>query len=197
VDADAFCVASIASTFAELRTAADVCAVFDDNGRHGGPGTKECDQGEDELIATALNICRGRVCEAQNVVSRCGRDERHVIETTVGASFANANAILDAANRSKPTCQQARCELREINTGHALELNSVALARVPRGVRVSWQAMEVEDGNGAPDKYEIWRRPFDPSSGFVKIGETNGALSFLDTTAGASAWEYEVTADIP
>ncbi len=206
VDADALCVASIASTFDELRTVADLCAVIDDdNGRHGGrhhgcdggPGTKECDKAEDELIATALNICRGRVCEAQNVDSRCGRDERHVIETTVGASFADANAILDEANRTRPTCQHARCELREINNGHALEMNSVVLARVPQGVRVRWQAMEVEDGNGAPDKYEIWRRPFDPSSSFVKIGETHGALSFLDTTAGRGAWEYEVTADIP
>jgi hypothetical protein len=199
-DADALCVGDITLTFAGITTVDDICNVLDKDrhgGRHhGGPGDgpdgKDCDKGEDELIATALNICRARVCEEQNLDSRCHGNA----STTVGQSFAGADTILDDAARTKDTCKAARCELREINNGHALELNSLALAQEAGAVRVSWLSMELDDGARSPDKYEVWRRALNSSAAFAKIGTTTG-LTFLDTTAGTGSFEYEVSAEIP
>ena len=199
-DSDAVCVAGLTATFNDFATVGDICDVLD-KGHHGGrhhggagdgPNGKDCDRGEDELIATALNICRARVCEEQNLDSRCHGNTN----TTVFQSFADADAILDDAARTKDTCQDARCELREINNGHALEMNSLVLSRTSGTVRLTWLSPVLNDGSGTPDSYQLWRRPLGSSAAFTKIGTTTG-LTFLDATAGTAAWEYEITAIIP
>ena len=75
-------------------------------------------------------------------------------------------------------------------------MNSVTLAMEVHNVRISWLAMDLNDGTGVPSMYEVWRRPLNTSTEFAKIGQTS-SRTFLDTTAGAGMWEYEVTADIP
>ena len=199
-DADAVCVAGLTATFNYFATVDDICNVIDDDhhgGRHhGGPGDgasgKDCEKGEDELIATALNICRARVCEEQNLDSRCNGNS----STTVAQSFADADAILDDAGRTRNTCKDARCELREINNGHALEMNSLVLSMENNKVRLTWLSPVLDDGSGTPTSYELWRRPMSSNDAFVKIGTTTG-LTFLDNTSGTAMWEYEVTAVIP
>ena len=199
-DAHAACVGQLTSTFAGFSTIDDICNVVENNqhgGRHhGGPGDgpngKDCDKGENELIATALNICRARVCEEQNLDSRCHGNSH----TTVSQSFADADAILDNAARDKDTCKNATCELREINNGHALEMNSLLLAIENNKVRLNWSSPVLDDGSGTPSSYGVWRRPMGSNDAFVKMGTTTG-LTYLDATAGAAAWEYDITAVIP
>ena len=134
-DADAVCVGQLTSTFAGISTVDEICDVIDSDRRpphggrhHGGPGDgpygRDCDKGENELIATALNICRARVCEEQSLDSHCHGNTH----TTVSQSFADADAILDDSARDHHTCRNATCELREINNGHALEMNSLLLS---------------------------------------------------------------------
>ena len=202
-EGDAVCVGQLTSTFLGMATVDNLCEVINTDHRpphggrhHGGPGDgpngKDCDKGEDELIATALNICRARVCEEQNLDSRCHGNSH----TTVSQSFADADAILDDAARSKDTCKSARCELREINNGHALEMNSLTLARENGNVRLAWSSPVLDDGSGTPSSYELWRRPMGSNDAFVRIGITAG-LTYLDVTAGTAAWEYNITAVIP
>jgi hypothetical protein len=202
-DGDAGCVGRLTQTFAGISTVDDICGVVDSEARpphggvnHGGsgdgPGGKECDKGEDELIATALNICRARVCEAQSLDSHCHGNTH----TTVSQSFADADAILDNAARDKDTCKNARCELREINNGHALEMNSLLLSVESSKVRLGWATPVLDDGSGTPSAYELWRRPLGSDDAFTKIGTTTG-LTYLDATAGTTAWEYDITAVIP
>jgi hypothetical protein len=202
-EADAVCVGQLTSTFAGISTIDDICGVIDSDRRpphggrhHGGPGDgpngKDCDKGEDELIATAINVCRARVCEEQQLDSRCHGNTH----TTVSQSFADADAILDDAARNKDTCKSATCELREINNGHALEMNSLTLSRENNKVRLTWSSPVLDDGSGAPSSYELWRRPMGSNDAFVKIGTTSG-LTYLDAMAGTAAWEYDITAVIP
>jgi len=122
-DADARCVAGLTATFAGLASTDDLCAVI---GR--AAGRNVCREGEQELIATALNICRARVCEAQSLRSTC----RGIASTNVAQSFADADAILSDADRGSAACQEATCELREVNGGRALEMNAVPLRRTLR-----------------------------------------------------------------
>jgi len=199
-DADAVCVGQLTATFAGISTVDDICNVIyiDQHGgrHHGGPGDgpngKDCEKGEDELIATALNICRARVCEEQNLDSRCHGNT----STTVAQSFADADTILDDAGRTKDTCKDARCELREINNGQALENNSLVLSLDNNNVRLTWLSPVLDDGSGEPDAYEIRRRPLGSNDPFVKIG-TVKALTFLDGDTGTAPWEYEIIAVTP
>jgi penicillin amidase len=195
-DADAVCVGQITQTFAGISTIDDICNVIyvdEPAGPHGdGFDSKECNKGEDELIATALNICRGRVCMEQGLDSHCQGNNF----TTVSQSFADADAILADPGRNKDTCKDAKCELQEINNGHALEMNSLLLALENNKIRLNWSTPILDDGSGRPDHYEIWRRPMGSNDEFVKIGTTTGT-TYLDTTAGTALWEYDLTAAIP
>jgi N-acetylneuraminic acid mutarotase len=199
-DADAVCVGQLTSTFAAISTVDDICDVIylDQHGtlNHGGAGAgpdgEVCDKGEDELIATALNVCRARICAAQALDSRC----KDNTDTTVAESFADADVILSDAARDHDTCKSALCELREINNGHALEMNSLLLAREGQRMLLSWASAVLDDGSGAPSAYDVWRRPMASNDAFAKIGTTAG-LTFVDASAGAAAWEYTITAIIP
>jgi hypothetical protein len=194
------CVGQLTSTFAEISTIDDICNVIylEEQGALNrgiagdGPEGKDCDKGEDELIATALNICRARVCQEQSIVSRC-HGNRHA---TVAESFADADATLNDPARDRDSCKNARCELREINNGHALEMNSLLLAIESTKVRLIWSSAVLDDGSGTPSSYEVWRRPMSSNDAFVKLGTTSG-LTFVDPSAGVAAWEYQITAIIP
>ena len=109
----------------------------------------------DDLSATALNLCRGRVCETQRLDSRCPGNDN----TAVAQSFAEADVLLDDANRTSSTCRIATCELREINNGHALELNSLTVAATASGLGLTWAPPILDDGTGSAERYEVWRRP--------------------------------------
>lgn len=109
-DADTRCVAGLTATFAYVATVDDLCAVIG-----AAAGRTVCRQGEQELIATALNLCRARVCDAQAIRSTC----RGNASTSVAQSFADADARLSTPERVASTCQDATCELREINDGRA------------------------------------------------------------------------------
>jgi hypothetical protein len=115
-DADARCVAGLTATFAHLETVDDLCAVID-----AAAGRNVCRQAEQELIATVLNICRARVCQAQALRSTC----RGNASTSVAQSFADADAILSTTEHGATACQEATCELREINDGRAFALKAM------------------------------------------------------------------------
>jgi hypothetical protein len=199
-DADATCVGTLISTFAGISTIDGICDVLGKSrhgGRHhgghgSGPNGRECDKGEDELMATAINVCRARVCEDQDLDSHCPGNAH----STVLQALAAADAILDDAARTRESCGIATCELREINDGHALELNSLSLALEIDRVRLTWSSFSSDDGSGTPDSYEVWRRAMGSNDAFVRIGSTQ-ETTFLDAAAGTAAWEYDVTAVFP
>jgi hypothetical protein len=157
--ADGICVAGITRTFAGISTVADLCAMLEPS----HPNYDPCDRSEDDLIVLALNICRARVCTAQSIDSQCGGNG------TVGQSLAESDAILNDASRSAATCAHAKCLDEEINTGRALELNSLTLRREGSGVRLSWNPPYLDDGSGHPSKYNVWRRQQGSLAAFTKI----------------------------
>jgi hypothetical protein len=174
-----------------------ICDVIGAGHHHGpsgdGPGGKECDKGEDELMALALNICRQRVCEEQAIDSNCSGSPHDHTLTTVAASLAAADAILADLSRNRDTCKSARCLAKEINNGHALHQTSLSLSKESGNkVRLTWDSSVMDDGGGEASSYTVWRRPLNANAVFVQLGTTSG-LTFLDGTAGAGNFEYEVT----
>jgi hypothetical protein len=182
-DADATCVGLIAPTFAGISTVADLCAMLEPS----HPNYDPCDRSEDDLIVLALNICRARVCSAQSIDSQCGGNG------TVGQSLAESDAILNDASRSAATCAHAKCLDEEINTGRALELDSLTLRREGSGVRLSWNPPYLDDGSAHPSKYNVWRRQQGSLAAFTKIATTTEA-TFVDALSAGGAFQYEVTA---
>jgi len=61
---------------------------------------------------------------------------------------------------------------------------------------MSWVAPVLDDGTGTPAGYRIWRRPLGSLAAFTQLGTTTGT-TFLDTSAGASSWEYNLTPIAP
>ncbi len=210
-DADAACVGNLTETFQGISHIADICTILDGDGHHsphgdGGAEGKECDKGENELMALALNICRQRVCLDQPIDSTCDHDSHVHTLTTVGASLATSDAILASSTRDKDTCKDAKCLAREINDKKALRQHHHRVDKDfdargvvhPDRVRLSWLPPMMDDGSGTPTSYRIWRRPLNSGGAFVSIGTVNGdTLTFLDTTVGTGQWEYEVTVLLP
>jgi hypothetical protein len=117
-DADAACVAGLTATFAGISTVDDICHVLQPL----VDANDACSRDEDQLLVLALNICKQRICPAQQIESRCGSDSR-----SVGQSLAEMDAIFSDPNRSRYTCDHGGCLGEEINTGRALP------PRRPRG----------------------------------------------------------------
>jgi hypothetical protein len=182
-DADAACVASVASTFGGISTVADLCAELTPS----QPNNDPCDRSDDDLLVLALNICRARMCTAQSIDSQCGDN------ADVGASLSESNAIQADPSRNAAACDHAKCLDEEINTGRALEMNSLLLRRESGGIRLDWSPPYLDDGTGPPSQYHVWRRSQGSLAPFVQIGATVEA-NFLDTTADVGAYQYEVTA---
>jgi hypothetical protein len=182
-DSDATCVASVAATFSGISTVADLCAVLQPNRSSNDP----CGKTDIDLLVLALNICRARVCTTQSIDSQCGSNDN------VGQSMAESDGILNSDTRDGTSCAHAKCLDEEINTGRALEMNSLTLRREGSGVRLEWHPPYLDDGTGHPSKYNVWRRPQGSLVPFTKIGTTTGAF-FVDTLAGSGAFHYEITA---
>jgi N-acetylneuraminic acid mutarotase len=180
---DAACVASISQTFASISAVADICVAL----RPGSPNASACDNAEDDLMVLALNVCRARVCTAQNINSQCGNNRR------VGQSLSQSDAILSSPSRTAEACADAKCLDDEINSGRALEMNSLTLRREGSAVRLEWRAPYLDGGAGRPTAYRIWRRAQSGPAPFVQIGETADP-TYLDTNSGTGAYQYEVTA---
>jgi hypothetical protein len=182
-NADAVCVGTVAHAFAGISTAADLCAEI----LPSQPNSDPCDKTDDELMVLALNICRARVCTLQRIDSQCGSND------TVGQSLAESDAIQSSASRSADICAHSKCLDEEINTGRALEMNTLTLRREGSSVRLSWRVPYLEDGTGQPTRYHVWRRVAGSLAAFTKIGTTS-LTSYLDSASGSGAFEYEVTA---
>jgi hypothetical protein len=182
-DTDAVCIGQVAGIFAGVATVADICAELEPS----HPNNDPCDKTEDDLMVLALNICRARVCTAQSINSQCGGNGN------VGLSLAESNAILQSPSRNDDTCAHAKCLDEEINTGRALEMNSLGLRREGSGVRLDWRPPYLDDGTGQPSNYHVWRRTRGSLAPFAKIGTTTNP-TYLDTLSGSGAFEYEVTA---
>jgi hypothetical protein len=182
-DSDATCVASVAATFAGFSTVTNLCAVLQPTHSNGD----SCGKTEVDLLVLALNICRARVCTAQSIDSQCGGNG------SVGQSLALSDDILHSETRDGTSCAHAKCLDEEINTGRALEMNTLTLRREGSGVRLSWHPPYLDDGTGHPSKYHVWRRTQGSLAAFTKIGTTTVA-TYLDATSASGAFEYEVTA---
>jgi hypothetical protein len=181
-DADAACVGALTATFAGISTVADICAVLEPSSQN----NDSCGKAEDQLMVLALNICRQRVCASSGIDSDCGNNG------TVAQSLAQSDAIFDDPSRTTATCNLGECLDKEINNGHALELDSLLLVREGANVRLNWTAPILDDGSGNPRFYRIWRRTAGSLSPFVVIGTTT-TLTYLDSTSGTIAREYNVT----
>ena len=180
-DADAACVAGLTDTFSGITTAAQVCAV-----QAAGGGSDKCNKAEDWFMALALNICKQRVCETNTIDSNCSS------AATVGQSLAQADALLSNPGRTQAQCSQAECLSQEIDTGHALEFDTVTSLREGGNVRLNWIAPSTDDGTTHPRSYKIYRRAIGSLAPFVQIGSTTGT-TYLDLTAGSGNWQYDVT----
>ena len=144
-------------------------------------------------MALALNVCRHRICEDQEIDSSCSGGPHDHTLTTVAASLAAADAILASSSRDKDTCKDARCLAKEINNGHGMHHTSLLLDKeAGNKVRLNWDSPVMDDGSGEASSYTIWRRPLNSEEAFGRIGTTSG-LTFLDNSKGTGAWEHEVT----
>jgi len=93
-----------ACTFSSVATTADLCARLDP-----APPSDKCEQAEARFMALMLNVCRGRVPDAETVHSGCG------VSTTVREARALADTRLCDAARSSATCSQTPCAPDETN----------------------------------------------------------------------------------
>jgi hypothetical protein len=167
-------VAGQGDKFAGISTVADICAVL----RQGGQGGT-CAHTAIDLMSTALNLCHVELCEATPI------DSQYSGNDSVGESYDQADGILVAGG----DCLLAKGLLEEINTGRAIHVDGVTLAKAAGGgARLTWTAMG--GGTTPVTKYNVWRRVAGSMNAFVKIGETT-TLTFDDVTPGK--FEYEVT----
>jgi hypothetical protein len=93
-------------TFSTIATIADLCARLDPD-----PPRDRCEQAEAEFVASMLNVCRGRVSDAQTTRSGCGG------RSTIGAARAQVDALLCDPDRSTAQCTQAQCVAEDIGSG--------------------------------------------------------------------------------
>lgn len=103
--------------------------------------------------------------------------------------MSKSDSPLSSPGRTQETCTTAQCASEEINSGKALETNSLRVDKDGLGLRLTWEPPYTPE-LGPPKRHEIWRR-LNPESAFVKVGETT-SLSWLDTTTGSSSWQYRI-----
>ena len=180
--ADVDCV-NDSCVFGGVATIGDLCARL-----HPAVPQDKCAQAEAQLMALTLNVCRGRVLDAQPIDSRC------TTHHSVGESRADAGVLLCKPNRTFDECVRAQCESEEINSGEALFADSLRLERLATGaIRLTWHAPVASESFAPPRGYRVWRRP-DSQTPFVMLAETTG-LEIVDVGAGvgSASWQYEVT----
>jgi uncharacterized repeat protein (TIGR01451 family) len=180
-DADAACVASISATFANVATVADICNELGPN----PPNNDACNKSEMDLMALALNICKGKVCASSGLNPTCGDAE------TVGEAFDTADAILADPLRTTATCNSADCSTQGINNGHLLDLDTLTMAVVAGEVRLDWEPPLTTT---PIRRYKVWRRAAGSLAPFTLIGTTT-TPHYSDTAAPLDNYEYEIQAD--
>jgi hypothetical protein len=178
--ADAACVASLGGTFADVTSVADICAALHTT------GSDKCLKAEEDAMATALNICKHKVCETQPIESACGSS------TSVGDSYDAIDAALSDPGRTAATCDAADCAAKEINNGKALEANSLAISFVAGQLRLDWEAPLLENPT-ALQGYKVYRRAVGSTAAFTQIG-TTATPHFIDPTGTTGNFEYEIVA---
>src|SRR5262249_27447929 len=140
----------------------------------------------DWFMALALNICKQRVCPSNSIDSSCSSS------TNVGQSLAQADALFSNPSRTAAQCDQGKCLSQEIDTGHALEFDTVTSVREGGSIRLNWIAPSTDDGTSHPKSYKIYRRAIGSTAPFVQIGSTTGT-TYLDLSAGTGSWQYDIT----
>jgi hypothetical protein len=168
--------------FASVHTLADLCDRLRPN-----PSNDKCEQAEAQFMALMLNHCQNRLTDSAPIVSQC------TSHTTVGASRSDADAVLCSGGRNRSTCTLAKCESEELNSGHALQTNSLRLAQLPDGnVRLTWNPPYGASDLGPPQAYLVRRRTGSKAA-YQQVAVTQ-EVSFVDiTTAGVSFLQYDVT----
>jgi hypothetical protein len=181
-DADAACVAGSTAAFAGIATAAEVCDILSPSHHGNDPAGKA----EKQLMTLALNLCRHRVCPAQGLDATCSS------AATVALALAAVDAVLADPGHTNQQLAAAECQATEINNGHALRLDTLAVTLEGSAVRLTWVAPTLDDGTGTPTGYDVWRRVLGSRAPFTRMATTTNP-SYLDSAAASGAFEYEVT----
>jgi hypothetical protein len=178
--ADVECV-NDSCTFADVHTLAELCSKLNPD-----PANDKCEQAESQLMATMLNYCQGRLSDGSPIISSCTN------HTTAGQSRADADALLCSPARTQATCTLAQCESEELNSGTALQTNSLRISRLAdNSLRLTWDPPYGNSDYGPPSSYTLRRRA-STNMPYQTIVTTPN-LVFIDTTAVGSAYfEYEV-----
>ncbi len=164
-------------TFSDLRNAEEICG-----GLEADPPSDKCLQAEAQFLALQLNVCRQRVTAADPIRSACSASG------TVGESVEEIDAILSSSSRDRDSCVRAQCLADEINSGTAIETDSLRLSKLGSGIRLSWDAPYTPD-RGEPRLYRVARRrPGEVV--FVPLAET--AERFLDLVEDGADAEYDI-----
>ena len=189
--ADARCVADTTVTF-DTHTVSDLCAILtrhdggDDHGDdHCGWGNGShntyCDKARAELVALALNRCRARVCDAQQIDSDCAGST----SATVGDSFYTVDTTLAGATQATPAsvCHGAQCLAKEINRGKAFIIDDVHCDRDDHhhhgGMNCHWSIPRYNDDTEAPRAYDIYRRDHGTGS-FAKVATVSSPSYYVE-----------------
>jgi len=143
-------------------------------------------------MALALNICRNRVCKAEEIDSNCGLNTK-----TVGQSFSAADGIFANPVRDSNSCNVGACLGREINNGRALKLNSLNLSIQGGSVKLIWAPSRLDDGTVTPSGYTIWRRPAGSTQEFKLVGKSVLPMYVDRNAKSLTAFEYRVVPVAP
>ena len=95
-----------ACTFSAITTTAELCARLDFDPPH-----DRCEQAEELFMVLMLNVCRGRIADAETTHSRCGDS------TSIREARAMIDARLCEPDRSSARCAQAQCVAEGIDSG--------------------------------------------------------------------------------
>jgi hypothetical protein len=198
-DQDAQCVGDSTASF-DTHTVADVCTIFthynggyclaDDLvtwGDASHPST--CDKSRVELLALALNRCRGRVCDDQQIDSNCDASI-----TTVGQSFTTADNLISGTTPSNEACKEGQCLAKELNNGKALEIDDVKCDRDDHhyqgAMHCHWSVPRYNDDTTAPSHYDVWRRELG-TGGYTRVATVNTPDYYVEDPG--TNYEYDVT----
>jgi uncharacterized repeat protein (TIGR01451 family) len=176
--ADAACVSALSTTFVNVTSVADICTELGPN----PPNNDSCNKSEMDLMALALNICKGKVCATSGLDPVCGS------ASTVGEAFETADAILANPGRTTATCNEADCATQGINNGHLLALDNLTMAVVAGQVRLDWEPPLTET---PVRRYFVWRRVAGSLAPFTLVGSTS-TPHFADATGMSGNFEYEI-----
>src|SRR5262249_38403179 len=141
-----------------------------------------------ELLALALNRCRARLCDDQQIDSKCDPSQQ-----TVGQSFTTADNLISGSAPTNSACKDGRCLAKELNSGKALEIDDVHCdrddRRHPGAMHCTWSVPLYNDGTSAPSGYEIWRRPHGTGE-FTRVATVHSPV--YDVEDPDSDFDYEV-----